>query len=214
MAPIVCWDFDETLGYFRPLEFRYLGGEPPFPMPEVRLKPGIHALLASLPEFRHVVTTAAIEDYAREVLLEHDLLKFFDAVIGRESGLFSGDGKDYLVVGRRFGIDEGALKSRLAIVGNDDKRDPDLRHRQVVMIFDDRFLDQPSEPIAHVLRRLWTEGDCDFKRGFDCLLRAARESNPHAPAVVLPQGVKFGLDYWGKLAEGKAHPMVIRPRMI
>ena len=26
MTPIVCWDFDETIGYFRPWEFRYRFG--------------------------------------------------------------------------------------------------------------------------------------------------------------------------------------------
>src|ERR1044071_163121 len=84
VKPVVCWDFDETLGYFRPLEFKFLGIEPPFAMPPVRLKPGIRELLQSLSEFTHVVTTAAMELYAREVLHGQGLLDCFVEVIARE----------------------------------------------------------------------------------------------------------------------------------
>ncbi|HUN70623.1 MAG TPA: hypothetical protein VMU46_17645, partial [Burkholderiales bacterium] len=59
MKPIICWDFDETLGYFRPLEFRFLGEEAPPGMPAPRLKPDVRGLTLSLTEFAHVVTTAA-----------------------------------------------------------------------------------------------------------------------------------------------------------
>lgn len=118
MKPIVCWDFDETLGYFRPLEFAYVGTLAPEGMPPVRLKPGIRELLVALPEFTHVVTTAAIGNYARGVLREHGLLDLFDAVVGREEGIFTGDGKNYQVIGDRFGIGEPELRQRLVIVGN------------------------------------------------------------------------------------------------
>ncbi len=106
MKPIVCWDFDETLGYFRPLEFRYLGEEAPAGMPQPRLKLDVRELIASLPEFTHVVTTAAIADYAKEVLREHGLHDLFAWILGREDGMLSGEGKDYKVVGDRFGLDE------------------------------------------------------------------------------------------------------------
>ena len=74
MQPIVCWDFDETLGYFRPLELRFLGAEVPKGMPPPRLKPGISELLVSLSEFTHVVPLAFTEH--RYVLREHiDLVR-------------------------------------------------------------------------------------------------------------------------------------------
>lgn len=213
MKPIVCWDFDETLGYFRPLEFRFLGEPVPPGMPKSRLKPGIHKLLASLDEFTHVVTTAAIGEYTREVLREHDLLDLFAAVIGREDGIFTGEGKDYKLAGDRFGIDEGDLSRRLVIVGNDSKKDPDIRYRQIAMIYDDRMVDLPSEPIGVVLRRLIIEGESDFKRGFDRLLDRARLENKYNPTLVLDKGVGLRIDYWGSFAENKLHPMIIEPRM-
>ncbi len=212
MKQVVCWDFDETLGYFRPLEYRFLGEPVPPGMPQPRLKPGIHKLLASLSEFTHVVTTAAIAEYARDVLREHELLDFFAAVIGREDGIFSGEGKDYKVAGDRLGIDEVDLSRRLVIVGNDSKKDPDIRYRQIAMIFDDRMVDLPSEPIGVVLHRLIIEGESEFKRGFDRLLDRARQANEFNPSLVLDEGVGFRIDYWGSFAENRLHPMIIEPR--
>jgi len=212
MKPIICWDYDETLGYFRPLEFRFLGSPVPPGMPEPRLKPGIRELLESLSEFTHVLTTAAIGEYAREVLCEYQLLDFFSYVFGREDGIFSGEGKDYKVVGDRFGINEEDLQRRLVIIGNDSKRDPDIRFRQIVMIYDDRMADQPSEPVGVVLRRLLVEGEAEVKRGFDRLLERARQDNQLDPSLLLEDGLKIGIDYWGSFAENKLHPMIIMHR--
>lgn len=214
LKPIVCWDFDETLGYFRPLEFQYLGQKPPAGMPPVRLKEGIREVILSLAEFTHVVTSAAIGDYARGVLKQHGLDGLFADVVGREDGIFSGEGKDYKVVGDRFGLEEAELSRSLVIVGNDSKRDPDLRFRQIVMIFDDQMPDLPSEPLAVVLRRLLSEGDGQLKRGFDRLHARASAANPSKPALALDEGVAFDIDYWGSYAEDKLHPMIIRPRFL
>ena len=126
MNTVVCWDFDETLGYFRPLEFGFLGMPVPAAMGPARLKPGIEALLDSLRDFTHVVTTAAVGEYARRVLRDHGLLEYFSAVLGREDGICAGEGKDYGRVGERFGTAEDDLRRRLVIVGNDAERDPDF----------------------------------------------------------------------------------------
>jgi phosphoserine phosphatase len=106
MTPIVCWDFDETIEYFRPWEFQYLGQPMPENVPQPRLKPGIRDLLRSLREFTHVLTTAANGEYARFVLKQYDLLDFFDGVFGREEGIFLGEGKDYRAVGEFYGMKE------------------------------------------------------------------------------------------------------------
>ena len=212
MKPIICWDFDETLGYFRPLEFRFLGVEAPPGMPAPRLKPDVRGLILSLTEFAHVVTTAAIRAYASEVLQEHALFDLFAAVIGREDGLLRGDSKDYGVVGERFGLAEESLSRQLLIVGNDPKHDPDFRFRQIVMVFDDQMLDQPPETIAATVRKLLTAGEGDIKRGFDRLRERTGAGSSAASGVVLDGDVTFQLDYWGSYATGKLHPIVIRPR--
>jgi hypothetical protein len=203
MKPIVCWDFDETLGYFRPLEFAWIGQERPASLPPVRLKPGIGELLGALQDFTHVVTTAALRDYARSVLADQRLLVYFAGVFGREDGIWTGEAKDYAVVGRHFGIPDQTLRSRLVIIGNDAERDPDCHHRQVVMVHDRRMLDRPAAVLGVVLRSLAREGEGDIKRGFDAM-------NQRAGALPLALGddVKVRLDYWGSYAAGRIHPIV------
>lgn len=212
--PIVCWDFDETLGYFRPLEYAYLGQEPPATLPEPALKPGIAELLATLPQFAHVVATAAIAAYADEVLERYGLRKFFADVIGREHGMFPSDGKDYGVVGERLGISESALPERLAIVGNDARRDPDLRGRQIVFVHDEAMCEQPAEPLGIVLRALSDAGAGDWKRGFDRLHERAGGARAMIPQLELEGRVRFRIDYWGDYANGRLHPVISRPREI
>jgi len=200
MNPVVCWDFDETLGYFRPLEFGFLGMPVPAAMRPARLKPGIEALLDSLREFTHVVTTAALGEYARRVLRDHGLLEYFSAVLGREDGICAGEGKDYGRVGERFGIAEDDLRRRLVIVGNDAERDPDFRCRQVVMLHDARMMDLPAAPLATALRGLAREGDGDIKRGFDRFFECK--------AFPLEGNLKLKAEYWGSYAENRVHPVV------
>jgi hypothetical protein len=175
---IVCWDFDETLGYFRPHEFAWAGQPRPHSMPPARLKPGIGALLESLPEFTHVVTTAAVREYARDVLRQHDLLRHFAAVFGREDGMWP---KDYGVVGRHFGIDD--LPRHLIIIGN-DANDADCQGRPIVLVYDERMMDRPSAPLRTLLEDL-------ARRGFDgCRIEG------------------FSFEYWGSFAEKRTYPVV------
>jgi hypothetical protein len=197
---LVCWDFDETLGYFRPHEFDWFGMRPPAGMPPPRVKPGIRALLASLAGFTHVVTTAALGDYAKRVLREHDLLDCFDAVFAREDGLCNAAGKDYAIVGKRFGVGEGELCRRLVIVGDDAKRDGDCRHRQVVVVHDARMMDRPAGPLGDVIRGLWNEKS--FKGGFDAWF----DRSGGQPVLLHEVQLKF--EYWGSYVEKRVHPVV------
>jgi hypothetical protein len=213
-APILCWDFDETLGYFRPLEFAFLGEAAPPTMPPACLKPGIAALLAELTDFTHVVTTAAIAEYARGVLAGQGILQYFADVLGREHGVFPADGKDYRVVGERFGVPEEALPERLAIVGNDAKRDPDLRGRPILLIHDEQMADQPAEPLGIVLRALASEGAGSWRRGFERLHERAGGARAMIPQLVLEERVRFRIDYWGDFASGRTHPVISRPRWV
>ncbi|MEA3193111.1 MAG: hypothetical protein QOD26_1444 [Betaproteobacteria bacterium] len=183
MKPLVCWDFDETLGYFRPHEFAWTGLPKPASMPPPRLKPGISALLEALHEFTHVVTTAAIGAYARAVLAEHGLLRHFAAVFGREDGMWP---KDYGVVGRRFGISEEDFSKTMLIVGN-DPADADCRSRQVVMIYDPLMADRPAETLRPLLGALIHEGEVRFDR---CRVEG------------------FSFEYWGNYEAKRTYPVV------
>ncbi len=179
MKQVVCWDFDETLGYFRPHEFAWAGQTRPAAMPPPRLKPGIGALLESLSEFTHVVTTAAEREYARDVLRQHDLLRHFAAVFGREDGMWP---KDYGVVGRYFGIDD--LPRHLVIVGNDES-DADCLGRPIVMVYDELL--RPAESLRTLLAALVCEGEVRFD---GCNVEG------------------FSFEYWGNYEARKTYPVV------
>jgi hypothetical protein len=181
VKPVVCWDFDETLGYFRPHEFAWAGQPKPESLPPARLKPGIAALLASLPQLTHVVTTSAVREYARDVLRQYDLLRHFAAVFGREDGMWP---KDYGVVGRHFGIDD--LPRYLIIVGN-DAADADCRGRPIVMIYDERM--RPSDPLGTLFAALVKGGEVRFD---GCAVEG------------------FSFEYWGNYEAKRAYP-VVRP---
>lgn len=179
MKPVVCWDFDETLGYFRPHEFAWAGQPRPEAMPPPRLKPGIGALLESLPELTHVVTTAAVRDYARDVLRHHDLLRHFAAVFGREDGMWP---KDYGIVGRHFGIAD----RQMIIVGNDES-DADCNCRPIVLVYDAEMRNRPSDPLRGLFASLIHEGQVRFE---GCRVEG------------------FSFEYWGNYEAKRTYPVV------
>jgi len=145
----------------------------------VRLKPGIGELLESLSAFTHVVTTAAVREYARDVLRQHCLLRHFAAVFGREDGMWP---KDYGVVGRYFGIDD--LARYLIIVGN-DAGDADCQGRPIVLVYDERL--RPSEPLRALFAALVREGEVRFD---GCSVEG------------------FSFEYWGNYEAKKTYPVV------
>jgi hypothetical protein len=153
LKPVVCWDFDETLGYFRPHEFAWAGQPKPASLPPPRLKPGIAQLLESLSGFTHVVTTAAVREYARDVLRQYDLLRHFAAVFGREDGMWP---KNYGVVARHFGTTD----RQMIIVGN-DASDADCRGRQIILVYDSYA--RPAEPLRALLPFLLDQDEFRFQ---------------------------------------------------
>jgi len=179
VRPVVCWDFDETLGYFRPHEFAWAGQATPAAFPPPRLKPGICELLESLSGFTHVVTTAAVREYARDVLRQHDLLRHFSAVFGREDGMWQ---KDYGVVGKHFGIDD--LPKRMIIVGN-DASDADCRGRPIVLVYDERL--RPAGPLRTLFTSLLHDGQIKFE---GCSVEG------------------FSFEYWGNYEAKRTYPVV------
>ena len=125
-----------------------------------------------------MVTTAAVREYARDVLRQHDLLRHFAAVFGREDGMWP---KDYGVVGKYFGIED--LPSRLIIVGNDPD-DADCRGRPIVLVYDERMMDRPAEPLRALLEDL-------AALGFDACRREG-----------------FSFEYWGNYEAKRTYPVV------
>ena len=179
MKLVVCWDFDETLGYFRPHEFAWAGEPRPASLPPPRLKPGIGALLESLSGFTHVVTTSAVREYACDVLRQHDLLRHFAAVFGREDGMWP---KDYGVVARRFGVSD----REMIIVGN-DQSDADCNGRPIVLVYDEHMRNRPAAVLRTLFDKLVQEGQIRFE---GCSVEG------------------FSFEYWGNYEAKRTYPVV------
>jgi beta-phosphoglucomutase-like phosphatase (HAD superfamily) len=224
---VICWDLDETLGYFRPVAEDLMArlraeqrglvvrlGErilrlvrreeeaAPNPAGEVRLREGIREVLSSLRAdgFRQVVTTGSFEAYARLGLERTGLLEFFDDVYGRER-VWDGWGKVYQPVLDAYGLPP----AEIVIVGDSFKRDRAADHQQVVLICQPEGLDEPAGPLLPLIRRLGEGGS--FAQGFERLLSAARPRGL-SRVVALEEGVEAALGYWGDHRRGERTPVV------
>ncbi|HZU95086.1 MAG TPA: HAD family hydrolase [Planctomycetota bacterium] len=221
---VICWDLDETLGFFRPVANELLAnaaargdlgvsrrlealvgeflGARPAPAP-LRLREGIADLLAAVRErgIRQVVTTGAFREYALLGLEKAGLAPLFDAVFSREA-LWDelAGGKRYTPVLERFAV--GA--DRILIIGDDFKKDRASDHMDAVMICDQDGLDHPAAMLLPVIEALTAAESVGA--GFVSLLASAR---PHpGGATVERGGVTASIGYWGNYTRGERTPVV------
>ena len=87
------------------------------------------------------------------MLRQHDLLRHFSAVFGREDGMWP---KDYGIVQRHFGVSD----QEMVIVGNDEN-DADCRGRPIVLIYDEAM--RPSDPLRTLFAALVKNGEVRFE---------------------------------------------------
>lgn len=226
---MICWDLDETLGYFRPLAdelvaryraaqrgplerlghrlglLREPAPEGPGP-PPVRAREGIGEVLAELQAagFRQVLTTASFHEYAELALERVELRGYFDAVYGRET-VWNGHGKVYAEVLAAH----GQSAREVVIVGDDFRRDHAQDHPEVVLVCQPDGLEQPAAPLLPVLRALLEGGD--VQAAFERLYARARFEGLARVVEVGEQRVS--LDYWGDYRRGLKVPVLsdLRP---
>jgi len=173
MRGLICWDLDETLGYFRPIageimaeleaeERGFFGrllakfsSRPPEPEgPPLRLREGIEEALVRLEEagFVQVVTTGSFELYANRGLERCGLRKHFAEVYGRER-VWEGRGKVYAKVLEDFSVSP----ERVVIVGDSFERDRSSDHPGIVMICQPEGLDETAQTLPPVIEALSSE---------------------------------------------------------
>ncbi|MEW6036478.1 MAG: HAD family hydrolase [Candidatus Micrarchaeota archaeon] len=104
----ICWDLDETLGYFRP-------GKKSEPLKG--LKPLLERLQGE--GMRHVVTTASPRIYAEAALRRTGLRGYIDAIFPDEVVVPKNVHKRYLPVAKSLGIDRYYAPDRMLVIGND-----------------------------------------------------------------------------------------------
>ena len=213
MRGLICWDLDETIGYFRPIgdeivaEFQAsqegilrrlwsrLVGEtsPRDPNPDappIRLRVGIDAALTRLGEagFVQVVTTGSFEVYANRALDRYGLRHHFADVFGRER-VWEGRGKVYSDVLDQFQVSP----ERTLIVGDSFERDRASDQPGIVMICQPEGLELSAGPLPPLIEAL-AEPD-GFRAGFDRWLKETPFSGL-VRRVVLDE-VEAAVEFWG-----------------
>lgn len=229
---VICWDLDETLGYFRPIaeemierfkeEQRGFAGrlgdriaglfgkqaQEENPAGEVVVREGIGDVLRALKAegFRQVVTTGSFEEYGRLGLEKVGLLDVFEDVFGRER-VWDGHGKIYQPVIDKYGVDP----DQLLIVGDSFKRDRSSDHHGVVLICQPEGLSEPAAPLLTVIRALAASET--FGAGFERLLATA-QTRQLSKVVTLDDGLEACFGHWGDYRRGERTPVISALRAV
>lgn len=218
MRGLICWDLDETLGWFRPCAeelldrlaeqqrgwlARTLGKLRPAAVSEERppviVRPGIGDALARLGAagFTQVVTTGSFRDYALIGLEKTGLREHFAEVFGREE-VWDGHGKRYAEVLARFGVEP----QQALIVGDSYRRDRDADHLPIAMIVQPEGHEEPAGLLPPLIEAM---SEPDFARGFARLAAQARPSG--LGRVVELAEVHASIDHWGDYRRGIRTPV-------
>jgi hypothetical protein len=155
----ICWDMDETLGFFRP------GKRSEF-------MKGLPALLEELQNkgIRHVVTTASPSLYATLALKRTGTERLFDVVFGCETVCPDNRYKRYGPVADRLGISRHDAVERMLVIGNAD-RDSSADLDLVTIIYPDA-IKHDATVVAAVLGKLLEHGSWWY--GFEAMLNIAK----------------------------------------
>jgi len=172
---VICWDLDDTLGFFRTT---YLG-----------IRRGIRETLQNLSDkgFIQYITSASHEEYIEGAVERAGLTQYFEGLFGPrylqgEGGL----GKRYRPIANRHNFSDEQASSSMIVIGNGGILDAPADIGGVVFIHDPNGPYTPSEVLEQSIHRLLEAGNNDFNAGFVAL---------HGKSLDLVDGIKLKLDY-------------------
>jgi hypothetical protein len=164
---IICWDLDETLGFFR--EIISIRDKQTFPDPDDTyiLRKDILKVLNRLMDkgYHHVVTSSAKRRYTEGVLQAVCLDAYFDGVFGRKDVTDGMWGKKYLPVAEASGINDSQARAGMLVIanlGSDEPMDIDI-----VFIHDERPIETSAYAYEIIADSLWAAGKNSFRLGFE-----------------------------------------------
>ncbi|MFH0884316.1 MAG: HAD family hydrolase [Candidatus Micrarchaeota archaeon] len=155
----ICWDMDETLGFFRP------GKKSEFVK-------GLPALLEELQGkgVRHVITTASPPLYANLALERTSAGRLFDAIFASDIVCPDNRYKRYAPVAERLGISSHDSVDSMLVIGNAD-RDSSADLHLVTVIHPDA-INYDASVMAAVLGKLMEHRSWWY--GFEAMLNLAK----------------------------------------
>ena len=172
---IICWDLDETLGFFRDLTSARNGLGFPSTDDSYTLRKDIIKTLNRLLDkgYRHVVTSSAKQSYTERVLHAVCLDAYFEQIFGRKIVTDGIWGKKYLPAAELFKLNDDEAISNMLIVANMPSDEPvDI---PIVFIFDKRPIEESALTYETMAETLWKEGEGSFTRGFEVFFESGRK---------------------------------------
>ena len=217
---IICWDLDETLGFFR--DIISVRDKLGFPDPDDSyvLRTDIVKTLNRMLDkgYHHVVTSSAKLHYTEGIIEAVCLDTYFERIFGRKDVSDGIWGKKYLPAAEVYGLDEAEARSNMLVIANMAGDEPiDL---DIVFLHDERPLEESALVYYTIAERLWELGECSFKRGFDELFKAGRRItslNKDFDFVLvsanIPSGITIDMGYKNSpCTEGLRVPVVMNIR--
>lgn len=200
---IVCWDLDETLGFFR--NIISIRDKQTFPDPDdsYLLRTDIIKTLNRMigHGYRHVVTSSAKLRYTEGIIRAVCLDAYFERIFGRKDVTDGIWGKKYAPAADFFELSESEARSNMLTIANMSSDEPiDL---DIVFVHDERSLEESALVYETIAETLWTLGKNNFRRGFDKLFETGTRttcldkdfdfmlvSSVLAPGIVVDMGYK------------------------
>lgn len=171
---IICWDLDETLGFFRNMISARNNQGFPHPEDSYTFRRDIIKTLNRLSSknYRHVVTSSAKLSYSEKVIQAVCLDAYFDHVFGRDRVTDGMWGKKYVPAAEVYHLDEAEARSNMIVIANNASDEPiDL---DIVFVHDHRPVEETALVYETITDTLWTKGEKSFRRGFEAFFETGK----------------------------------------
>jgi len=217
---LICWDLDETLGYFRRAEYDFLEAlfrkkkwcrKPewfrkidPEKLGQVTLTQNIKETLANLQEmgFVHVLTTGALDGYVPYLLERTGLSGFLDRTFTKKD-VWDMFGKKYLPVLDAYA--DRVERENVMIVGNDYSKDRPSDYLDIVMVYEMDCCKKDSLWLLPVFQALIREGPT-IRQAFNSLYEKATHNLTGSELDLGEVGIE--MDYFGDYRSGRLTPVI------
>jgi hypothetical protein len=171
---VICWDLDETLGFFRNIISVRNRERYPNPDDTYTLRKDIIRALHQMTQkgYHHVITSSAKLHYTEGIVEAVCLDAYFAHVLGRRDVTDGIWGKKYLPAADLYQLDEDDACSNMFVIANMASDEPiDIG---VVFLHDQRPLEESALVYETMADTLWSVGEGSFLRGFENLFKAGR----------------------------------------
>jgi hypothetical protein len=172
---IICWDLDETLGFFRNIISVRNKERYPNPDDSYTLRKDIIKALNQMAkkDYHHIITSSAKLHYSEGIIEAVCLDAYFDHVLGRIDVTDGIWGKKYLPAAELYQLDEGEACANMLVIANMASDEPiDVG---VVFLHDQRPLEESALIYEIIADTLWSAGDGSFRRGFDAFFKKGKK---------------------------------------